>query len=106
MNYYEYSPHNRIKAQLYNNNLPHYQVANAYFNDEKDDFLSFLTDTNKVSPDFEASHNCIHNYNHYLMKDANFSICNLVFFAYHSYIDMALELKIREVATLKYKHTK
>lgn len=44
---------------------------------------------------FETAHDCIHDFNQYFMRDGAFSLCNLLFFPYHSYIDLALELKIR-----------
>jgi len=43
----------------------------------------------------ENVHNNCHNNMMYFMRDSMFSICNLLFFVYHSWIDLALETKAR-----------
>ena len=43
----------------------------------------------------ERSHNQMHNNLLFSMSDAQFSITNLLFHIYHSWIDVQLEMKIR-----------
>ena len=43
----------------------------------------------------EWSHATMHNHLHFTMVDGNFSLSNLLFFPYHSWIDIQLEMKLR-----------
>jgi hypothetical protein len=41
----------------------------------------------------------MHNNMHFSMVDGNFSLTHLMFFPYHSWIDVMLEMKIRQCDT-------
>lgn len=43
----------------------------------------------------ENPHNFMHNYQTQLMSDAHLSPSNPIFFAYHSFIDIMLEIKVK-----------
>ena len=77
----------------YNNFMPHYQLGYAlYYND----FLSLVDYLNPTSgKSLERPHNTMHNNMHFSMMDDNFSLTNVVFFLYHGWIDVMLEMKIR-----------
>ena len=76
----------------YNRMLPHYQLGYALYNKDFDSFINF------IDPQYrgiEVPHNTMHNNMHFAMIDGNFSLANLMFFPYHSWIDAQLEMKIR-----------
>jgi hypothetical protein len=79
----------------YNNFLPHYQLGYALYHEDYQSLADYLDPTTGKS--LERSHNTMHNNMHFIMMDDNYSLTNLVFFLYHSWIDAQLEMKIRMV---------
>lgn len=73
--------------------IPHYQLGYALFNNQYKSLIDYLNPQSGKS--FENSHNTMHNNMHFSMMDDNYSISNLLFFLYHSWIDIQLEMKIR-----------
>ena len=45
--------------------------------------------------EIEWSHDEIHNYFQMMMQDTNFSITSFIFFPYHSWIDLSVEMYLR-----------
>jgi hypothetical protein len=41
----------------------------------------------------------MHNNNCYIMNDSSYSVVNLTFYLYHSWIDYQLDVKIRQLNT-------
>lgn len=76
----------------YNKMLPHYQLAYALFNEQYKSLVDYLRPTGSS---IENPHNTIHTNMHFSMVDGSFSLLNLMFFPYHSWIDIQLEMKIR-----------
>jgi hypothetical protein len=82
----------RLKLNLedvrnYNENLPHYQYAHALFNNMSEFFLK--------GKSIERSHNAMHNNHSFILDDGSFSVTNLLFYSYHSWIDAMAEFKLR-----------
>lgn len=89
------SPEDQAKYNLspevvnnYNINIPHYQYAYALFNLDMKDFI-------ESSYGGERSHNFLHNNFGYILSDASFSVTSLLFWTYHSWIDLQIEFKMR-----------
>jgi len=86
----------KMIPEYYNTLLPHYQFAYAYAKSEKSFIGSYLggVSTASVNTDYqrkmEQSHNTMHNNSCFIMSDPNFSLTNLIFFPYHSWIDYQL----------------
>lgn len=76
----------------YNKMLPHYQLAYALFNEQYQSLTDYIKPTGSG---IENPHNTIHTNMHFSMVDGSFSLLNLMFFPYHSWIDIQLEIKIR-----------
>lgn len=55
----------------------------------------FCTTSTNATTSMETPHNFMHNNLGSMMNDANFSVINPIFFAYHSFIDLMLEIKIQ-----------
>lgn len=85
------------KAMIYNNLLPHYQYAYSLLKEGTNFMPDFVTTNNggNTEKSMQVLHNMAHNNLSIFMSDAAFSITNLFFFLYHSWIDLALETKIR-----------
>ena len=92
MNYFkknELDPNDLAGAQIdYNERLPHYQIGYAIYSQATERFNKYLDP--KVATNNERSHNTMHNMAFFSMIDGNFSLLNLMFFPYHSWIDIQL----------------
>lgn len=85
--------YNYAAKVTYNQMLPHYQLGYALLNQQFASLLDYIDPTSGKA--IENSHNTMHNNMHFSMIDGNFSLTNLMFFCYHSWIDLQLEMKIR-----------
>ena len=87
-------------ALAYNRMLPHYQYAYALFKSSNGFLKNYVSTYNQnYENSFENAHNTIHNSLQLFMSDSQLSITNPLFFLYHSWIDLALETKIRLIRT-------
>ena len=73
--------------------MPHYRVGYALYNYKNNRLSEFLL--GPTGGGLEAPHAIMHNNMHFSMNHGLFSITNLMFFPYHSWIDAMLEMKIR-----------
>ena len=73
---------------IYNEKIPHYQLAYALYNKNTKKFNKYIDPS--IHLNNEATHNKMHNMNFFSMIDDNFSLTNLMFFPYHSWIDTHL----------------
>ena len=80
----------------HNMSLPHFQYARALLKTDTHFFPGYVStfDTSGENS-MEKCHNTTHNNMMFFMRDATYSICNILFFIYHSWIDLALETKAR-----------
>lgn len=75
--------------------IPYYQYAMALKTDPIHFMDLFCTTVNHDGTSIENPHNFMHNNLGSMMNDANFSVINPIFFAYHSFIDLMLQIKIQ-----------
>ena len=86
----------RNDANTHNLTVPHYQYARALLKTDTHFMPGYVsTYNNSGENSMENVHNWCHNNMMYFMRDASYSICNLLFFIYHSWIDLTLETKAR-----------
>lgn len=78
-----------------NQYVPYYQYAKALKTDPIDFMRFFCTTSTNHETSMENPHNFMHNNQSSMMNDASFSITNPIFFPYHSFIDLMLEIKIQ-----------
>ena len=79
-----------MDANEYNNMIPHFQYADAYFTNKS--VKNFFRDT-----EFEKSHDYMHDNLRFVFSDARFSLTSLLFFPYHAWVDVLLELFLRRM---------
>ena len=75
----------------YNSKLPHYQYARILYGP----MSQFIKYAGKGNKSIQLPHNCIHNYYGFLLNDASYSVMNLLFYPYHSWIDAMVQFKLR-----------
>lgn len=76
--------------------LPYYQLGYALYNETYFSKLTeFMSPKHDSATGFERSHNTMHNNFFFCMTDANLSITNLMFYCFHSWVDLSYELKAR-----------
>lgn len=80
----------------YNTLVPHYQLAFALFNSDFNTFVKYLESDYRNN---ERPHNTLHNNMHFSMNNDFYSLTNMMFFPYHSWIDIQIELKLRMCQT-------
>jgi hypothetical protein len=87
----------RLDKVNYNNMLPHYQIGYALLNERFNDYVEYLAPYTGKSN--ERSHATMHNKLHFSMADGLYSLTNLMFFPYHTWIDVQIEMKLRSCDT-------
>ena len=83
----------------YNEVLPHYCLGLSLFTSDNSDFIQYLESYNAFG--LERSHDFMHSRLHFSMSDSRFSISNLLFYMFHSWIDVQVEMKLRSCNTPK-----
>ena len=73
----------------YNNSVLHYQYANALYNTTIENFFK------APSEGIEVPHDNGHDYFGFILNDGNFSVTSFIFWPYHSWIDYAIEVRLR-----------
>lgn len=92
------SSSSRTRSYAYNKGLPHFQYAYALYKEPNTFFRNYIsTFDQNYENSLENCHNTMHNNLQRFMSDAQLSITHPLFFLYHSWIDLALETKIRMV---------
>ena len=91
------SMNSRNRAYSYNMALPHFQYAAALFKDSNQFFKHYVSTYERGETSMENCHNTAHNNLQRFMSDSSFSITHLIFYLYHSWIDLALETKARMI---------
>lgn len=69
--------------------LPHYQLGYVLLNSNYSKLVDFMSPTQENIV-LETSHNTMHNNSHFCMSDGSLSLANLMFFPFHSWIDIEL----------------
>ena len=88
----------KTRAYAYNKVLPHFQYAYSLFKEPNTFFRNYISTFNQAYDNsMENSHNTIHNNLQRFMSDAQLSITHPIFFLFHSWVDLALETKIRMI---------
>lgn len=86
------------KANTHNKTLPHYQYARALLKKGTNFFPDYVSTYNSSGENsMEKCHNTMHNNMQFFLIDGEFSITNTIFFLFHSWIDLALETRIRMI---------
>jgi hypothetical protein len=88
----------KTRSYAYNKALPHFQYAYALFKEPNTFFRNYISTYNQAYDNsMENSHNTIHNNLQRFMSDSQLSITHPIFFLFHSWVDLALETKVRMI---------